>query len=241
MSEEKTIEPEVILQRDDFFIINKPSGWIVNDASTTTNQPVLQAWLRDNLSYPLAKSHEFRSGIVHRLDKETSGVLIVAKNEKAFVDLQHLFKERKVHKHYIALLHGRLKNSEGKIEAEVGRLPWNRRRFGVLSGGRGSVTNYKLDKVYRSKDKEYSLVDFYPLTGRTHQIRIHAKHLGHPIVGDTFYAGRKTSRADRLWCNRLFLHAAGISFQPAGDKKIFEVHTSLPSDLENALATLMLE
>lgn len=123
------------------------------------------------------------------------------------------------------------------IEAEVGRLPWNRRRFGVLQGGRPSKSRYKVQEEYL-KDKEiFSLVEFYPETGRTHQIRIHAKHIGHPIVGDEFYAGRKTSRNDRKWCPRTFLHAKGIKFKNIDGNEV-EYTANLPKDLQEALQKL---
>lgn len=233
----KEIDPSIIHEDNDLLVVVKPAGFITNEADTTTDQPVLQTWLKENFDYPISKSEEFRSGVVHRLDKETSGILLIAKNEKAFSYLQKQFKERKVEKSYVALLHGKVTQKAGTIEASVGRLPWNRRRFGVLAGGREAVTRYKV-RDYYSKDKDiFSLVDFYPETGRTHQIRIHAKHIGHPLVADNFYAGRKTSRADRKWCPRLFLHAQSISFtHPNGE--VVEYRSELPEDLQGALNLL---
>lgn len=236
--EGRPITPNIIHEDEDLLVVVKPAGYITNEADTTTDQPVLQTWLKDNFNYEIAKSSDLRSGVVHRLDKETSGILLIAKNEKSFYYLQSLFKERTVKKSYVALLHGEVKEKEGVIEASVGRLPWNRRRFGVLPGGRDAITKYKVREYYR-KDKEiFSLVDFYPETGRTHQIRIHAKHLGHPLVADNFYAGRKTSRNDRKWCPRLFLHAQSISFRhPNGE--VVEYRSDLPDDLQEALNFLI--
>jgi len=225
------VNPTIIFEDESILVLDKPSGWITNDASTTTTQPVIQTWLRENLKYLLVGDRDRRDGIVHRLDKETSGLLVVAKTITAFENLQSQFKERKVAKTYIALAHGEVIPKEGKIEASVGRLPWRRQRFGVLPGGREAVTNYKVLKTLSKDNEKFSLVELYPKTGRTHQIRIHLKFIGHPIVGDNFYAGRKTSRDDRLWCPRLFLHAAKISFFHPETGKELTFESELPKDL----------
>lgn len=230
------MEPKVIYQDDSFFIINKPSGWIANEADTTTKQPVVQSWIRENYDYPLKGDKETRDGIVHRLDKETSGLMVVAKTKTAFAKLQLEFKNREVKKTYIALLHGKVEPAAGVIKAEVGRLPWRRDRFGVLSGGRESVSEYKVLNFYPADRGGYSLVEFSPKTGRTHQIRVHAKHIGHAVVADEFYAGRKTARNDRVWCPRLFLHATSIRFIHPQTGKEVGFKSELPEDLKEALA-----
>ena len=228
------MEPKIIFQDDSFFVVDKPTGWITNDADTTTTQPVLQTWVRENFDYPLKGDREARDGIVHRLDKETSGLVIVAKTKEVFTRLQAEFKAREVQKTYIALLHGRVE-VDGKVEVTVGRLPWRRDRFGVIPGGRESVTEYKVLKFYPGNNAGHTLVEFHPKTGRTHQIRIHSKHIGHAIVADEFYAGRKTARNDRKWCPRLFLHAASIKFiHPVTNKEV-EFKSELPEDLSKVL------
>lgn len=227
------MDPKIIFEDKEILVLDKPSGWIVNEAATTKGQNVLQSWL-SKLDYPLAKSREYRSGIVHRLDKETSGIILIAKTESVFRVLQQQFKDREVDKTYVALAHGKVTPKEGKITAPVGRLPWRRDRFGVLPGGREATTQYQVIKDYSLNGKDYSLLELYPATGRTHQIRIHLKYLGHPIVGDEFYAGRKTARHDRTWCPRLFLHAAKISFKdPSGGTKTFT--SALPEELQKLL------
>jgi 23S rRNA pseudouridine1911/1915/1917 synthase len=231
------MEPSIIFEDDSLLVIDKPAGWIVNEASTTTSQPVLQTWL-SKLDYPLAGDRDHRSGIVHRLDKETSGIMLVAKTKESFEKLQSEFKNREVSKTYIALLHGKVEPEKGRIEASVGRLPWRRDRFGVMTGGRESVSDYKTVKFYPGNNGGHTLVEFYPKTGRTHQIRIHAKHIGHAIVADEFYAGRKTARNDRKWCPRLFLHASGIKFIHPKTGKIAEYKSELSRDLESALHRL---
>ncbi len=230
--------PEIIFQDDFLFVIDKPSGWITNEADTTTTQPVVQTWIRENFAYSLKGNREYRDGVVHRLDKETSGILLIAKTKEAFEKLQSEFKNREVEKTYTALLHGKVEPSEGEIEATVGRLPWGRDRFGVMPGGRESVSEYKVLKFYPGDRGGYSLVEFYPRTGRTHQIRIHAKHIGHAVVSDEFYAGRKTARNDRKWCPRLFLHASGVKFIHPGTGKEISFRSELPEDLAKVLKTL---
>lgn len=231
------MEPRIIFEDESFFVVDKPAGWIVNEAGTTKNQPVLQTWLR-KFNYQLVDDADCRYGIVHRLDKETSGVILVAKTKEAFDNLQAEFKNRVVQKTYIALLHGPVKPKEGVIEAEVGRLPWRRDRFGILPGGRQSLTEYKVLEFYPAERGGYSLVEFHPKTGRTHQIRVHAKLIGHAIVSDKFYAGRKTARNDRKFCPRLFLHAASIKFIHPENGHEIEFKSELPQDLLDVLKLL---
>lgn len=231
------MEPKIIFEDEALFVVEKPAGWITNSSSTTTDQPVLQKWLEENFKYPISNDQLMRSGIVHRLDKETSGLLLIAKTKEAFESLQDQFKTRKIEKTYIALLHGRL-DKDGRIEALVGRLPWRRDRFGIIPNGRESVSEYKVIKFYPGNNGGHTLVEFFPKTGRTHQIRIHAKHIGHAIVADEFYAGRKTARNDRKWCPRLFLHAASIKFTHPITEKIMEFKSDLPEELNKVIESL---
>lgn len=230
--------PSIIFEDQDIFVIDKPSGWISDKSNTSTNQPVIQKWISENYKYE-TNTFEFRNGVVHRLDKETSGLLVIAKSKRAYIELQRQFKERIVKKTYYALVHGKLNKNEGIIDEPVGRLPWRRDRFGVIANGRDAVTEYNSIAHYKLQNDDYSLVELKPKTGRTHQIRIHLKHLGFPIVSDEFYAGRKTSRSDRKWCARLFLHAGSISFLSPSSNKMVEFNSDLPSDLRNALENLV--
>ena len=181
-----------------------------------------------------------RGGIVHRLDKETSGILLIAKNPIAFAHLQVQFKERTVKKSYLALAHGRLLPPDGEIRAPVGRLPWNRKQFGIVAGGRESVTRYKTIANFKSNstDETLSLVELYPETGRTHQIRVHLKYIGYPIFADFLYAGRKTARDDRKLLSRVFLHAAKISFTHPTTHEHISFESPLPEDLQSFLESL---
>lgn len=235
------IYPEVLFEDPSILVLEKPAGWITNSAQTTSTQPVVQDWVRKKHQSSLTNNVECRDGIVHRLDKETSGLLLVARSKEAFEELQRQFKERLVQKTYIALVHGKVALKEGMIDEPVGRLPWRRDRFGVLSGGRDALTLYKVVKYYQDSktNQEYTLLELNPKTGRTHQIRIHLKHLGHPIVGDEFYAGRKTARNDRKWCQRLFLHAGSISFLDPLTKKPVSFSSKLPRDLRETLDKLI--
>ncbi len=221
--------PQILFQDDNFIVINKPAGMIVNKADTAKNEFTVQDWIQKNSQFSNLNSQddsEFskRGGIVHRLDKDTSGVLLVALNEKSFSDLQKQFKERSVKKEYIALVHGKLV-SEGEINVPIGRLPWNRMRFGVIPQGRESYTKFKTVAHKKLIDyktiQELSLVEVYPQTGRTHQIRVHMQYAGNPIFADSLYAGRKTFAHDRKYLSRHFLHASKISFiSPTNGKKI---------------------
>jgi len=234
------MEPKIIFEDKFLLVIDKPAGWVVNEAETTGKNPVIQTWLKKLFDYEIVGEKEFRSGIVHRLDKETSGVLIVTKTKGAFRHLQAQFKSREVQKIYVALVHGEVVPKEGEINAPLGRLPWNRKRFGILPGGRKAVTQYRVisNLKFPNSNEKYSLLELYPKTGRTHQIRVHLKYLGHPVVSDEFYAGRKTARADRKWCPRLFLHASEITF--SHPESINKVHfkSNLPQELETALSSL---
>jgi 23S rRNA pseudouridine1911/1915/1917 synthase len=232
-------QPGVVFEDGEILVLDKPSGWIVNEANTTGKTPVVQAWLKENIKYPIVADDEFRSGIVHRLDKETSGLLLVAKTKGAFRDLQDQFKKRLIEKEYIALVHGKIEVVKGVVEVPVGRLPWNRERFGVISGGRHAKTSYQVEKYFYDKGGAlFSLVRLRPHTGRTHQIRIHLKYLGHPVVSDQFYAGRKTARSDRKWCPRLFLHASKLGFSHPGTSKLIEIQSKTPAELLEVLRLL---
>ncbi|OGM11493.1 hypothetical protein A2Z22_00385 [Candidatus Woesebacteria bacterium RBG_16_34_12] len=229
------IKPEIIYEDKELVVLDKPAGWVVNRAKSVKEETI-QDWIKSNVKSQMSKVDNYRNGIVHRLDKETSGVLIVAKTLFAFKNLQTQFKQRRIGKKYTAFVHGKVEPEEGGVNVPVGRLPWNRERFGVLPGGKSAVTYYKVIKYLKDdKNNFYTLLELNPKTGRTHQIRVHLKYLGHPIVADEFYAGRKTSKADRLWCSRLFLHASEITFQHSKSNKSVTLVSDLPNDLQLCL------
>lgn len=241
---------EILYEDNDFFIINKPAGVVVNNAQSVT-VPTVQDWAAVKLSLPkempantIEGQTDFysRAGIVHRIDKETSGCLVIAKTPQMFLSLQALFKERLIKKSYVALVHGDLVPAEGEIKAPIGRLPWNRERFGIVPDGKEAVTKYTKSETYKLQhkrlDETLSLVNLFPESGRTHQIRVHLKYINHPIVGDYLYAGRKVQRDDRLWCPRVFLHAFTLQFIHPKTKAEINVQAPLPADLLAILATL---
>lgn len=230
-------------------VINKPFGMVVNRAESVKGQTV-QDWMEQK--FPEVKEptdqkassmeiQEFksRSGVVHRLDKETSGVLVLAKNPSAFMYLKEQFKSRSVVKKYTALVHGHVAPDEASINAPIGRLPWNRLRFGVFPDGRESLTNYKVVKNYISSDNEpLTLLTVTPHTGRTHQIRVHLQYIGHAIVGDILYAGRKRVRDDRIWCPRLFLHAHELTIKSPVTGEKCTIVCELPVELVDVLGQM---
>lgn len=266
------LAPQIIYEDADLLVINKPAGMVVNRSATVREGETLQDWLeksvlrrelsgRPGLSEGQAfREEDFlaRSGIVHRLDKDTSGVLVVAKNPPAFSDLQRQFKERLVRKTYIALVHGWFSRrpglqegqASGEIRASLGRDPKNRQRFAVTADGRPATTKYRVLEYYdrhsgRRPESDpgrarmtYTLLELQPLTGRTHQIRVHLAHLHHPVVTDPWYAGRKTSRGDRLFCPRLFLHAQSLGFAHPRTGVWLKVEADLPDDLKKVLQSL---
>ena len=242
------MEPHIIFQDKNYLVVNKPAGMIVNNADTSKDEFTLQDWILKNLKLEIfntkeeeQKEFEKRGGIVHRLDKETSGAIIIALNEESFIFIQSQFKERTVKKEYTALCHG-VMVEEGEIHVPIGRLPWNRMRFGVIPQGRDAYTKFKTLKhlvlgVGRDKEK-LSLVRVFPLTGRTHQIRVHFQYAGHPIFADSLYSGRKTFARDRKHLSRHFLHASFISFVSPTTNERVSFEAPLPSDLVAFLAQL---
>ncbi len=234
------MEPSVLYQDESMVVLNKPAGITVNKSDTTKGQVTVQDWIEKTIHISKAvdlddSNADFynRAGIVHRLDKETSGILLVAKTPGAFLHLQAQFKERKVKKTYVALVHGQVLQEEGEIRIPVGRLPWNRKRFGIIAGGRYSITKYKIVSYYPASG--VTLLELSPETGRTHQIRVHLKYVGHPVFSDDLYGGRKTARSDRKMLPRLFLHAAKISFLHPTNGTTVQFESLLPEELKNFL------
>lgn len=236
----------IIYECATYIVINKPPGIVVNRAQSVKGETV-QDWVEKvhpslfTLQNEENKEFNDRCGTVHRLDKETSGILLIAKTPAAFAQLQRQFKERLVHKTYLALAHGLVTPTEGEIRAPVARLPWQRERFGIVPGGKDAITKYKVIKslnnynLYNTND-DYSVLELTPLTGRTHQIRVHLKYINHPIVGDFLYAGRKTSRADRIWALRVMLHAWKITFFDPDSGQPVDYVAPVPDDMNRLIS-----
>jgi 23S rRNA pseudouridine1911/1915/1917 synthase len=227
--EPEAITLDVLYENDDLAIIDKPAGMVVHPAyghsSGTLVNAVLARWP------PIAAWGEpERAGIVHRLDKETSGVIVVAKTPEALDALRAQFKERSVEKRYLALVEGTPDTPDGIIDAPIGRDPHQRKRMAVTRDGREAVTEFHVIEQYA----DFSLVEVFPKTGRTHQIRVHLAFIGYPVVGDTVYGRRR----QRIKMKRHFLHAASISFPLPGSGQIVTVEAPLPVPLQDILNKL---
>lgn len=246
-------KPQVIFEDEFLIVINKPAGVVVNRADTTGKIETIQDWAEGKLTVgnpQLSVTDEIhqefanRSGIVHRLDKDTSGVLVIAKDPKTFEKLKNQFKNREVIKRYLALVHGKVEPSEGVVDAPIERNPFNRMHFGVFPGGRSALTKFRvlmflrLPESLQLEDRTFSLLEVEPKTGRTHQIRVHMKYAGHSVVSDPIYAGRKNVKEDLRWCSRLFLHAGYLKIMHPDSGQPIEFKAPLPSELAQVLEKL---
>jgi len=217
----------IIYEDADISVIDKPAGLTVHPAPGHPSHTLVNAILAH---YPdLAMSNELmRPGIVHRLDKDTSGLIVIAKNDSAREYLAAQFKNRTVIKGYLVLVKGRLYPEQGIIEAPIGRDPYSRRRMAIVEAGKEATTRYRV----RQYLDNYTLVEVTPLTGRTHQIRVHLSAIGYPVAGDSLY-GIKSA-----YLNRQFIHAYRLGFCLPSTKGYQEFITPLPVDLEQALEYL---
>lgn len=223
----------VVYEDSDILVVNKPAGMVVHPAYGHRSGTLVNAVLAHAPDLA-GVGGELRPGIVHRLDKDTSGLIVVAKNDGALRNLQAQFKGREVKKAYLALVEGHVAPPTGLIDAPIGRDARARKKMAVVPrGGREAQTEYRVLETYA----EHTLLEARPLTGRTHQIRIHMAFIGHPIVGDPVYGFRK----QRLKAPRMFLHAARLGFRlpSTGEWREFEV--PLPEDLERVLERLRRE
>jgi 23S rRNA pseudouridine1911/1915/1917 synthase len=215
---------DVIYEDDDLLLIDKPAGLVVHPSPGHTAHTLVNALLAR--CPDLANFGDvMRPGIVHRLDRDTSGLMIVAKNSAAQQHLINQFKARAVSKSYLVLVKGKLTPSQGIIDASVGRDPSNRKRMAVVSGGRQAQTRYKV-KEYLG---DYTLLDVITETGRTHQIRVHLSAIGYPVVGDPIY-GVKSA-----YVKRQFVHAYRLGFHLPASGEYREFTCELPPDLKQAL------
>ncbi len=218
----------IMYEDEDVIVIDKPAGMTVhpvpgNEDNTLANAVLAHAPDIEGIG------GERRPGIVHRLDRDTSGLIVVAKNERAHAHLAEQFKSREVGKVYLALVTGHPSPHEADVEAPIGRHPRDRQRMAIVSTGRPSITRYKAVTSYRRS----TLVEARPRTGRTHQIRVHLASVGHPVVGDSTY-GRAVEGLSRQ-----FLHAHRLAFTHPGSGKPMSFTAALPNDLETYLDGLM--
>lgn len=222
---------DVVFENDDLLIINKPAGMVVHPAAGHESGTLVNAVLAHDPEIE-GIGGEDRPGIVHRLDKDTSGLIVVAKNDAAMRWLQEQFRQRTVQKTYLALVDGAPPTPTGRIEAPIGRDPKDRKKMAVTapSKGREAVSEYKTLETFR----QHTLLEFHPLTGRTHQIRLHCAFLGCPIVGDGQYGHRKMS----VELNRHFLHAFQLKINLPGESKTRIFEAPLPPALDDVLTLL---
>jgi len=217
----------IIYEDEGILVIDKPAGLTVHPAPGHPSHTLVNAVLAHCPG--LAMSNELmRPGIVHRLDKDTSGLIVIAKNDFAREYLAAQFKSRTVTKGYLVLIRGRLSPEQGIIEAPIGRDPHNRRKMAIVEAGKEASTQYQVRKYLDS----YTLVEVTPLTGRTHQIRVHLSAIGCPVVGDPIY-GIKAA-----YLSRQFIHAYRLGFHLPSTKQYQEFTSPLPMDLEQSLEYL---
>src|SRR6266508_1628606 len=221
----------IIFENDDLLVVNKPAGMVVHPAAGHASGTLVNAVLGYDPDMEGIGGEE-RPGLVHRLDKETSGLILLAKNERAHRWLQDQFRLRKVEKIYLALVDGKPPTPSGRVEAPIGRDPSHRKQMAVVSESRGreAISEYKTVETFAN----HTLLEFHPLTGRTHQIRLHCAFLGCPIVGDEIYGRKKHS----LEINRHFLHAFRLKIVLPGEKETSHFEAPLPEELEHVLSLL---
>jgi 23S rRNA pseudouridine1911/1915/1917 synthase len=235
----ENIPLEIVFEDEHLIVINKPAGLVVHPAAGVPSGTLANA-----LAFhfqQLSNAGSVRPGIVHRLDKDTSGLLVAAKTEIAHEHLADQFRAREVFKSYVALVFGVIKQPSGRVEQPIARDPRNRTRMAVVPGGRGAVSLYKVRRSYDS----FTLVDVELKTGRTHQIRVHLSWLKHPVVGDELYAGGRDNnvqnvqlRAQIRKLKRQFLHAEQLGFKHPATGAPLKFTAPLPAELTQLLTAL---
>ncbi len=224
------IDFDLIYEDENLLVLNKPAGLVIHPGAGHSSGTLVNGLLEycDDLS---GINGELRPGIVHRLDKDTSGAMVVAKNDRAHRDLAKQFKERKVKKTYLALVYGKLKHERGKIDAAIGRDPRNRKKMTVTSkNSKRAVSNFEVLSI----NSGFSLLKVEIETGRTHQIRVHLDYINYPIVGDPKY-GSKNSRNAIPGLERQFLHAYQLGFKDPITDEFSQYQAELSSDLKQVL------
>jgi 23S rRNA pseudouridine1911/1915/1917 synthase len=253
---------DVIYEDADLAVVNKPAGMMVHAGSGQNEDARSRGTLVNALLFRFKKlsatGGDLRPGIVHRLDKDTSGLIVVAKNDRTHAALAELFASRKIKKSYIALVQGTVERAKGTINASVGRDPMRRTRMTAkpLGDARTAVSHYEVVKRFANRFGKFTLVKVRIETGRTHQIRVHMASIGHPVVGDTLYGGsgqltdqvasqaatskaaRRKAEPERLKLGRNFLHSARLEFAHPKTGKLLELEAPLPAELEEFLVRL---
>lgn len=232
----ENIPLNIVYEDSDIIVINKPSGMVVHPAPGNESGTLVNALLYhcgDSLS---GINGVIRPGIVHRIDKDTSGLLVVAKNDESHVYLSSLLKDHGIKRTYHAVIIGHMKEQKGTVNAPIARHPIDRKKMAVVSGGREAITHYEVIEEYAG----YSYLKLNLETGRTHQIRVHMSYKGHPIIGDTVYGGGKTQfeKANASLLDGQILHAKELSFPHPRTKEIMRFECELPNNFEILLDKL---
>lgn len=232
--EAEEIPIEVIYEDDDILVVNKPKGLVVHPANGNPDGTLVNAIMaicKDSLS---GIGGELRPGIVHRLDKDTSGLLIVAKNDKAHINMSEQIKDRKVKKTYIALVRGTIAENEATINMPIGRSTKDRKKMAVNKNGKEAITHFKVLDRYTTSKASYCLLEVKIDTGRTHQIRVHMAEIGHPVIGDMVYSNGKNEFGIEGQC----LHAKRLEFNHPINEKEMKLEAPMPEYFENIIKEL---
>lgn len=226
--EAENIPLDIVYEDEDVIVVNKPQGMVVHPAAGHPSHTLVNALLYHTRD--LADSPEgFRPGIVHRIDKDTSGLLMVAKNAAARESLEKQLAAKSNKRQYLAIVHGNFAEEEGTIDAPIGRNPKDRKQMAVVEKGKSAVTHFKVLEQYQG----YSLVECQLETGRTHQIRVHMAYIGHPLAGDPLYGPRKT-----LAGHGQFLHAKTLGFEQPSTGEWLEFSVQPPEIFQQTVADL---
>ena len=224
------IPVEIVYEDNDIIVVNKPKGMVVHPANGNPDGTLVNAIMaicKDSLS---GIGGEIRPGIVHRLDKDTSGLLIVAKNDKAHVDMSEQIKKHEVKKTYIALVRGNVKENQATIDMPIGRSTSDRKKMAVTKNGKNAITHIEVLKRYDN----YTLLQVNIETGRTHQIRVHLSHIGYPIIGDSTYSNGKNEFGVEGQC----LHAQRLEFKHPITNKEMQLEAQLPAYFQKIIEIL---
>lgn len=234
--EAENIPLHIVFEDDDIIVINKPSGMVVHPAPGNESGTLVNALLYHCKNSLSGINGVIRPGIVHRIDKDTSGLLVVAKNDESHVFLSSLLKDHGIKRVYHAIVTGHYKESKGTVNAPIGRHPVDRKKMAVISGGREAITHYEAIEEYPS----FTYAKFQLETGRTHQIRVHTSYIGHPIIGDTVYGGGKTvfEKNNKALLDGQILHAKVLSFPHPRTKETVTFECDLPANFNSLLEKL---
>ena len=234
--EAENIPIDIVFEDDDIIVINKPSGMVVHPAPGNESGTLVNALLYHCKGSLSGINGVIRPGIVHRIDKDTSGLLVVAKNDESHVFLSSLLKDHGIKRVYHAIVVGHYKENSGTVNAPIGRHPIDRKKMAVVAGGREAITHYEVIEEYPS----FTYARFQLETGRTHQIRVHTSYIGHPIIGDEVYGGGKTTfeKNNKALLDGQILHAKILSFPHPRTKEIVTFECELPDNFQKLLEKL---